>query len=149
MKTKGGLFLLPFVSAMLLCVPPAIAGDLKEELIAMEKVAWQEWVDGDGEAYGDHLTDDAVLVVAGDSITTGRDAIMADISSNDCEIENLDFADFKLRQLSPEIALLTYTATSETICQGQRLPSSVYSTSIYVRQSGKWRTTSYQETALE
>jgi len=72
---------------------------------------------------------------------------MADISSHDCEIENLDFADFNLRELSPEIVLLTYTATSETTCQGQSLPSSVYSTSVYVRQGGKWRITSSRKKA--
>lgn len=134
---------------LLVIVSPAIAGDLKEELIAQEKAAWHEWVDGDGAAYGDRLTEDAVLAVAGDGITTGRDAIMADIESHDCEIENLGFADFKLRQLSDEIAILTYTATSETTCQGQSLPGTVYSTSIYVRQGDQWRITSYQETPLE
>lgn len=110
------------------------AAVLEDELIARTKAAWQAWADNDSEAYRDRLTEDAVFVVAGDSITAGRDAIMANISSHDREIENLEFADFKLRQLSPEIAILTYTATSEPTCEGQSLPSSVYSMTVYVRQ---------------
>jgi uncharacterized protein (TIGR02246 family) len=148
MKTKGGLFLIPVVSALLLCVSAATADDLEDKLIAQEKAAWQAWEDNDVDAYRDRLTEDAAWAVAGEGIKMGRDAVMADISSHDCEIENLEFADFKVRQLSSEVALLTYTANSETTCGGQKLPSSVYATSVYVLQDGKWRTASYQETAL-
>ncbi len=145
MKIKGGLFL---VSALFIALP-AVADDLKDDLVAKEKFAWQAWVDGDGEAYRNLLTEDAVFVVAGAGITTGREAVVADVNNNNCEIENLEFSDFKLRKLSPDIAVLTYNATSDTTCEGQRLPSAVYSTTVYVRQEGEWRTTSYQETALE
>lgn len=143
--------ILLLASTMLLfaVVSPATAGDLKDELIAREKAEWQAWANGDGEAYRDWLTEDATFAVAGDGLTTGRDAIIADISSHDCEIKDLDFADFNLRQLSPDVAVLTYTATSETTCQGQKLPGALYATSIYVRQGSEWRLASYQETALE
>jgi uncharacterized protein (TIGR02246 family) len=127
---------------------PAMA-DLKDDLIAIEKTAWTTWASRDGKAFGAMLTEDAVLAVAGAPVAMGRDEIMANVSSSDCQMKSFDFADVKLRQLSPDIAILTYTATQDTTCQGQKLPGTVYSTTIYVRQGGEWRTTNYQETALE
>ena len=73
---------------------------------------------------------------------------MADVKSNTCLMKSLD-TDAKLRQLSPDIAILTYMATQDTTCEGQKLPAKVFATSIYLRQGGKWRSTSYQETPLE
>ena len=129
-------------------ISPAIAGDLKDELVAMDKKAWTSWGSRDGKAFRDLVTEDAVQAVAGAGIATGRDKIMADVSGNPCQMKSFDFADAKVRQLSTDIALLTYTATQDTTCEGQKLPGKVYVTSVYVRKDGKWRSTSYQETAL-
>jgi uncharacterized protein (TIGR02246 family) len=137
------------ITMLLAFVSPALADDLKDELVAIEKAQWQAWKDRNGEAYRDVVTEDAVFIVADGSITEGRDAIIADISGHECQSNSLDFADFKVRQLSPDTAILTYTTTQDTTCEGYKLPSPVYSESVYVRQGGKWRTASYQETALE
>ena len=97
----------------------------------------------------DTLTEDAVQVVAGAGVSKGRDKIIADVSSHTCQMKEFEFSDSSLRQLSPDVAILTYTATQDTTCDGHKLPGKVYSTAVYVRQGGKWRSTSYQETALE
>ena len=74
---------------------------------------------------------------------------MADISSSRCNVKSFDLADTKVRQLSPDIAILTYNVTQDVTCDGKKLPPKLFATAIYVRQGGKWRWTSYQETALK
>ena len=74
---------------------------------------------------------------------------IADVSSHNCQMKEFELSDSNLRQVSPDVAILTYTATQDTTCGGQKMPAKVYSTAVYVRQDGKWRSTSYQETALE
>ena len=138
-----------FASTILLFGAPVMAEDLKAELVAMEKAAWQAWADRDGKVYEKFMTKDAVLVVAGAGVTTGRDMVVAGVNSNECEMTSFDFADVKLRQLTPDVVILTYTATQDTVCGGEELPETVYSTSIYVRQDGEWKSTSYQETPLD
>lgn len=130
-------------------VSPSMAADLKEEIVAVEKASWKAYQDHDGKAYGDTLTDDAVVVTAGGDVLTGRKAIVADASSNSCAVKSFDLADTKLRQLSPDSAIFTYHLTQDVTCEGKKLPTKVFATSIYVRQAGKWRWASYQETALK
>jgi uncharacterized protein (TIGR02246 family) len=140
------------VAALLLAVAmvsPSRAGDLKEELLAREKSGWSAWAKRDTSAMKDTLTEDAVQVVAGAGVSKGRDKIIADVSSHTCQMKEFEFSDSSLRQLSPDVAILTYTATQDTTCDGHKLPGKVYSTAVYVHQGGKWRSTSYQETALE
>ena len=134
---------------MLAVVSPSMAAELKDDLVALEKSTWKAWGNRDAKAYGDLMTDDAVQVVAGGGVTTGREKIMADVGSHTCTLKSFDLADTNLRQLSPDIAILTYTLTQDVTCEGQKSPPKAFVTAIYVRQGGKWRWTSYQETALE
>jgi hypothetical protein len=57
--------------------------------------------------------------------------------------------DPSLRKLGADVLVLTYTATQDATCAGQKLPPKVKSTSIYVRQKGKWLNTHYQETPID
>jgi uncharacterized protein (TIGR02246 family) len=133
---------------ILAVVSPSMAADLKDDLVAMEKSSWVAWGNRDAKAFGDLMTDDAVSVFVGGEVAKGREKILADLSSHTCTLKSFDFADTNLRQLSPDIAILTYTATQDVTCEGEKGPPKIFATSVYVRQGGKWRWTNYQETAL-
>jgi uncharacterized protein (TIGR02246 family) len=130
-------------------ISPSMAADLKEDILAIEKSSWKAFADHDAKAYDETMTDDAVLVSAGGDVQTGRQEILADISGKPCDVKNFDLANTKLRQLSADIAILTYNLTQDVTCDGKKAPSKAFATAIYVRQGGKWRWTSYQETALK
>lgn len=149
MKTKGGLFLVSVAAASLLSAVPALA-DLKDELMAREKAGWTAWSKKEGEWYRDTVTEDGVVAVAGAEIATGRDKIIADTNTHDCEMRSFELTDAKLREVTSDVAILSYLGKQDTTCQGQKLPAKVYSTAVYVRQGdGTWLMTSYQETPLE
>ncbi len=134
---------------MLVVTTLAGAGELKEDLVTLEKGLWTAWGKADGEMFRKNLTEDHVQVVAGMETFTGRDAIAAEISAGGCKVESFDFHDVKVRQLVPDVAILSYTATQEAICDGTKLPAKIYSSSVYVRKDGKWLSASYQETPAE
>jgi uncharacterized protein (TIGR02246 family) len=139
------------IVAMLLAlaiVSPSMAGDLKEDVVAVEKNAWKAFAKHDAKAYGDTMTDDAVMAPASGDVLTGKQKILADLSNNPCDVENFDLADTKVRQLSPDIAILTYNLTQDVTCGGKKLAPKAFVTAIYARQGGKWRSTSYQETGV-
>jgi ketosteroid isomerase-like protein len=66
MKSSIGALLLA-----LAIVSPSIAGDLKEDILAVENNAWKAFAKHDAKAYGDTMTDDAVMAPASGDILTG------------------------------------------------------------------------------
>ena len=117
-------------------VSPSMAADLKEEIVAAEKRAWKAYADHDVKAYSDSRTDDAVEVLADGGVLTGKQEILADLKSTTCKVKSFDIANTKVRQLSPDIAILTYSLTQDVTCGATKLAPKAFATSIYVRQ---WR----------
>ena len=130
-------------------VSPSMAAELKDELLAMEKSSWKAYGNRDVQTYSDSMTEDAIQVTAAGDVWTGREKIKAEVGSHTCTLKSFDLADANLRQPSQDTAILTYTATQDMTCEGQKSPTKVFATAIYVRQGGKWRWTNYQETALD
>jgi uncharacterized protein (TIGR02246 family) len=144
MRTLSAALLLTLAMAT-----PSMAGDLKDDLIALEKAAWTAWGKKDGQAFREFVAEDAVQAVAGAGVTSGREKIIAAVNSHNCVATSFDFKDVKARQLTPDLAIVSYTANQDTTCDGRKLPTQVYSTNVYAKQGGKWRSISYQETAIE
>jgi uncharacterized protein (TIGR02246 family) len=117
--------------------------------MAQEKMLWAAWAKRDGEPFKKVLAQDAMEVIAGTRPAVGRDAIVKDITSHTCETKSFALQDPRLRMLSADVALLTYTATQDTICGKDKLPPKVLATSIRVKQQGKWMQVHYQETPIE
>jgi len=129
--------------------PLARAADLQAELMAVEKMLWTAWGKKDGEPFKKFLTADAVEIVAATTPAAGRDAIVKDITTLPCELRSFAHQDPKLRKLTKDVVVLSYTATQDATCSGKKMPPKVFSTAIYVLQKGKWMQTQYQETPLD
>jgi uncharacterized protein (TIGR02246 family) len=134
-------------------VSSPLAADTKDDIVAVEKSSFKAWANHDQKAYGDTMADDPILIAASGNVFLGKQKILADLSSESddlCEVKSFDLADTKVRQLSPDIAVLTYNLTQDATCKASgKLATKAFVTSIYVRQGGKWRWASYQETALK
>ena len=126
-------------------VSPSMAADLKEEIVAAEKRAWQAYADRDVKAYSD-WTDDAVEVLADGSVMTGKQAILDDLKSTTCKVKSFDIANTRVRQVSPDVAILTYSLTQDVTCDATKLAPKAIASSLYVRRGGKWLGVHYQET---
>ena len=129
--------------------PFAQAADLQADLMAVEKALWTAWGKKDGESLKKHLTADAVQIVASTTPSVGRDAIVKDITTMPCQLKGFTHTDPKLRKISKDVVVLSYTATQDATCAGKKMPPKVFSTAIYVQQKGKWLQTQYQETPLD
>lgn len=125
-----------------------LAADTKGDLVAMEKSAWKAFANHDAKAYVANMTDDAVEIGSDGAVTTGE-KLLASVSSRSCNVKSFDLADAKLRQPTPDIAILTYNVTQDVTCEGKKSPTKTIATAIYVRQGGKWRWTMYQQTPIK
>ena len=131
-------------------VSPPLAADDKDDIVSVERSTFKAWANHDMKAYGDTMADNPVLAAASGNVYQGKQNILADLTSDPCDVKSFDLADTKVRQLSPDIAVLTYNLTQDVTCKAAgKLATKAFVTSIYVRQGGKWRWVSYQETALK
>jgi len=130
-------------------VSPSIAADLKEEIVAAEKTGWQAYADHNVKAYSDVWTDDAVEVLADSSVLTGKQAILTDLKSTTCNVKSFDIANPQVREVSPDVAILTYSLTQDVTCGATKLAPKAIASSLYVRRGGKWLGVHYQETVLK
>lgn len=135
--------------ASVIAMPLTAEADLKEDLVAKAKRMWVAWGKADGKVFEEQLTEDAVQIVAGTGMVSGRDAIVKEVSAGGCELRGFEFERTKLRKLSKDIAVLSYTATQDAVCGENKLPPKVQSTSIYVKKKKEWKLIRYQETPID
>jgi hypothetical protein len=65
-----------------------------------------------------------------------REQIMDNL--NTCTLSNFKFRNHQLRMITSDIAVLAYTASSETTCGDSHLAGSYNATTTWVRRDGKW-----------
>ena len=122
------------------------AQQIKDEanIMALEKQAWDAFAKGDGKFYETLMADEAIYV--GDYGFSTKAQIVKDISSKPCEVKSYSFSNFKVTMLNTDTALVTYESTQDSSCGGQKVPSKVYNSSMYVKRKGKWQAIFHQET---
>jgi hypothetical protein len=123
--------------------------DLQADLLSREKALWTAWGKKDGNPTRKDAVESYVQVVAGVGMVQGREAVAAEIEKHDCVLKSFDFKDAKLRRPAPDVAILSYVATQDTTCGGQRLPKKLFVTSVWQRYDGEWKAYSYQETPID
>ena len=124
----------------------AVSAQTKDEanFMAMERQAWDAFGKGDGKFFETFLVDEA-MVVGESGASTKADSVKA-ISSKPCELKSYAFSNFKVIMPDKNTALVTYEATQDAVCAGQKSAAKVYASSIFVKRKGKWLALYHQET---
>jgi hypothetical protein len=117
-----------------------------EKLISSEKQLWEAWKNKDVAPFQQSLTDDSVMIDQ-TGIVQGKDKAVESMAKSPCDVKSYSVGDIKVDWVNKDTALLTYKAESDATCSGQKAPSPVYASSIWVNKSGKWLTAFHQETA--
>ena len=125
------------------------AGDLQSDLMAMEKSGWQAWGNHDASHIRKTAAADLVQTIAGVGRISGLDAVAEGTLSHTCKMASFDLHNPALRQLTPDVAILSYEATQSTTCDGKALPAKLVVTAVYTHADGAWMMRSYQETPVE
>lgn len=121
--------------------------DAKTQVISIEKSLWEAWKARDAQPFNMHLTDDSMNIGA-NGITVGKAKVVELITGGDCDIKSSSLSDWTLHQVSADTAILTYRASQEGTCGGEKIPAAVLASSVYVKQNGKWMAASYHETPV-
>jgi hypothetical protein len=117
---------------------------VEQQLQQKEQTLWQAWKDKDMKPFHEMVTDDSVNV-SGDGIEHGLGNFESAMKS--CNVTSFNLSDYKTTWLDKNTALLTYSATQDGTCGGNKLPPKVNASSIWMKKNGKWVSGFHQESA--
>jgi len=140
------------VLSMVLAAATAIQAQEKSEvessIVSMEKTLWEGWKQNDVKPFETHLGDDYVGVMSS-GITSGKVEAIKQLTSQPCVVKGYSFSDMKVSLLGKDTAILTYKASQDATCGGQKIPAEIYASSVFVKKGDKWLVGSHQETPAE
>jgi len=116
---------------------------LETQIIALEKAGWEAWKNKDSSWTRDNVTEEFLLVNS-ESVSDKAQVIKS--TGTDCEVKSFSLDNFKFVNLDKDSVLMTYTATQDGVCLGNRIPAKVRSTVVYVKRGNKWLEALYMET---
>ena len=123
---------------------PAAAS--KDALFALEKQAWEGWKNRDAKSFEAVMSDKYVGFASTGRI--GKAESVKSLSNQKCEIKSYSFSDEQMTPVGPDVALLTFKAAQEGVCDGKTIPPAVWSASVYAREGDGWKAVYYSESPV-
>ena len=116
---------------------------VEAQIIALEKAGWESWKNKNAAWIQANLAEDALQVNGGGVLNKSQ---IVKVAGTDCEIKSFSLDNFKFLMLDKNSALISFTGMQDGVCSGKTIPTTVYSTSVYVKRGGKWLNALYTET---
>jgi ketosteroid isomerase-like protein len=124
----------------------AMSDEIVDLIIQLETEMAREMVNSDAEAIGRFLADDWVIVI-GEGGVIERSHFLNAIESGSLTHELMELSDWRVRVYG-ESAVATSKVESKGLYNGEPFGTYELSTSVYVKQEGRWRCVLTQLTAL-
>ena len=118
---------------------------LEAHIIEIDKLAWKAWKDKNAAWFQMHNTEE-FLAVTSEGVSNRTDMIH---SLNDCDVKSFSLDDFNFVILNKSSVIITYIATQDAVCGGEKLPAKIRASVTYVKRGGKWLEAYYMDTPLE
>jgi enamine deaminase RidA (YjgF/YER057c/UK114 family) len=114
------------------------------EIIRLEKAGWEAWKNKNAAWFQANTIDEMIGINSGG--ISNKTQNIKDLGS--CEVRSFAIDNFRFVMLTRDAITMTYTATQDAICGGQKLSPRVRSTVNYVRRGGRWLEAVYMETPM-
>jgi hypothetical protein len=109
-------------------------------LLADEKAVWEAWREHDAKKIGDLTASEISFInIFGTHLATKAEALN-DWSGTYCDVKSVSITDASATMLSPAIGILTFKASADGTCYGQKV-GPVWGSSVYVKHGNAWKWT--------
>ena len=126
---------------------PKAAAPTADALLAMDNKAFEAWKNKDAKFFEGFLADNFVGF-GDDGKRQNRAEAIKMITEHKCDIKSFSLTEPHVTPVGADAAVLTYKATSEGTCEGQKLNSPVIAASVYVRSGDTWKAAYHNEVAI-
>jgi ketosteroid isomerase-like protein len=134
-----GLLMTAFLAGL------AAAERRDDEVMQLEKKAWDLWKQGDKRAFANLIADDFVAVDAHG--IAGKAENVEDIDN--LKKDSYDFSDFHVHAVSPDVVFLTYRVKLRATYKGDRIDGIYNVSSVWAKRKGRWLNVLYHETKTQ
>jgi hypothetical protein len=118
-------------------VTPADRGGHTAALLHQEQVIWDAWKDRDAKALDGLIAPNIQFInIFGVHLATKADALR-NWSGEGCDVKAVRLTDAVATMLTPTIGILTFRASADGTCFGQKV-GPVWGSSIYVKDGARW-----------
>ena len=121
--------------------------DLESTLVTINKSLWEGWKNRDAEPFKVHLADSSMVITA-QGMTSGKAQVINDMVSESCDVRNYSLSDMEVHRITSDTALLSYKASQDATCDGNKISARVLVSSVYVNRDGKWMAVCYHESPV-
>jgi ketosteroid isomerase-like protein len=109
-------------------------------MLAVERDVWEAWRVHDAKKLADLTARDISFInIFGVYLGTKAGALK-DWSGTHCDVKSVSITDAAGTMLSPTVGILTFKATADGTCYGQKV-GPVWGTSVYVKHGDVWKWT--------
>ena len=124
--------------------PLGASDDAATVLPKIEASLWEGWKAHDAAPFDKYLAE-GTLNTGGSGLTVGKAKAIADIKSADCAVASFTLGEMTVHRFGDATAILTYQASQDATCRGEKVPAKVNVTSVWVKQGDNWLEASYHE----
>jgi ketosteroid isomerase-like protein len=109
-------------------------------MLALERDVWEAWREHDAKRIAGLTAEDITFInIFGTYLANKTDALK-DWSGTGCDVKSIGITDANATVLSPTVRILTFKATADGTCYGQKV-GPVWGSSVYVKHGDKWKWT--------
>jgi hypothetical protein len=123
------------------------SNETEQKLSQMEKDLWEAWKNHDLKPFKKAMAAQSVNVGSGG--VAGTDQALKDLGSSDCKVTSYALADTNFTWFDKNTVLMTYKADQDATCNGQKVPGTVWASSLWVNKDKQWKAAFHQETPAQ
>jgi hypothetical protein len=135
---------LNFIALFAFAPPPAVAADLTDSLVVIERNAWEAWKSKNTAFYTSTLIPESIYL-SGYGVSTHEETV-AQVTQLQCTVHGFEIQKPKAMRLTADVAILTAYVTAKYTCKDQEINAADWVSTVFVKRDGGWRIAFHQET---
>jgi len=126
--------------------PASAAPPTSDSLVALDKSAFEAWKNKDTKFWNGFISDRFAGIEPTGKVD--KAAVLKHFAEDNCEVKNYSLSDEQSKQLGPDAAMITYKATADVTCGGQKQPGATWAATVFVREGSDWKAVYHSETPV-
>lgn len=112
-----------------------------QQLIQKEKSLWEAWKNKNAQPF-EQETATNIPGVSPSGFTTIQQMTQ---EIQQCNVTSYSIEEPRVDWVDNDVAVVSYKATQDATCKGNKVPSTVWAQSVWAKKDGKWIAVSHQE----